>query len=231
MAPTACAENLSWSDDHRVQRAISDTLPAKPGHVERAVWELARHLKAIRELKGNPAREMEAIVRRWHTLAGSHTTMPDYDEIRAMFRHAWEKVIWPADQPPLDWAVAQALAFLPKDAKQYDTLAIRNLAGVCYHLAARNPDGVFFLSARCAADVFGVDPMCAHRWLRMLCVDGVLAVEEKGTPGKHGRATRFRWTGVEPLPSDVAGKAQPEPTEPQPLPADVADSPDDGLPW
>ena len=77
------------------------------------------------------------------------------------------------------------------------------LSSACYALADLTPDRRFFLSARKAAGIIGMDKMTAHRWLTSLCADGYLELLERGVNRPGGKANRYRYTGPT-HPDDVS---------------------------
>lgn len=191
---------VSLNDEH-MKRAIADTLPTGPGERNRCVFELARELKALPNLDGCDTAQLRPIVREWHAKALPFIRTRPFEETWSDFCVAWDRVEYPADQIPLDAALAQAKADPPPEAAKYEQPALRLLVGVCYWLAQKKPSGVFYLSVRAAAGMLGVKTMTVWRWLKMLCVDRVLDVVEKGNV--MGRATRYQWLGaLSPADSD-----------------------------
>jgi hypothetical protein len=193
--------------DPRIQEAVADTLPLARGQRNRCVFSLARRLKALPELASADLRQLKPIIQEWHRQALANIETQAFEESWLDFVIAWERVAFAADQPPLEWALEQAKLSPVADADEYEQEQLRWLVGVCYHLAIKSRDGVFYLSTRSAGALLGVDHKKANRWLRLLCFDGVLKELAKGDAS--GRASRFRWTGAAPLAgeADAAGQA------------------------
>jgi len=84
----------------------------------------------------------------------------------------------------------------PPEAARYVTPQTRRLVGLCRELSSRSADGVFYLSCRKAANVFGTaDHKAIARVLQMLVTDGVLIEVVKGGPHSN-RASRYEWKGT-----------------------------------
>ena len=76
---------------------------------------------------------------------------------------------------------------------------LKHLAGLCYLLhqanLAKGHDG-FHLSCRTAAELFGVKPMDAWRWLGCLVKQGLLEQVKKGEKySTSGVASEYRYIG------------------------------------
>ncbi len=184
------------SDDVRVNEAIEGTLPDGPGKRNRAVFNFARHLKALPHLADATAQQLRPLVKEWHRRALPVIRTKPFDETWIDFIFAWDRVAYPVDQSLVDLAAETAKsAEPPAEAAEYDTPEVRLLAAICRELQRSVGDDVFFLSCRTAQRLLGTkDHVKPSRWLRLLEYDGLLEVVIRGSL-KGGRATRYRYTG------------------------------------
>lgn len=183
---------LSDTTDALIESAIRSTLPAGPGERNRAVFALARALKAIPHFADAPSVCLHDIVERWHALALPVINTKPFEETWIDFARGWARVIYPAGGGPLDLALERAEAVdPPAEAMRYEQPALRLLASLCRELQRNAGEGPFFLSCRTAARMLGVDHTTAWRWLFLLGHDGLLRVVEAGTKTK---AARYRYT-------------------------------------
>lgn len=186
--------------DDLIKAAIQDTLPKSIGQRNRAIFELARALKAIPALADTPVADLRDFVRQWHALALPIVGTKAFDETWADFVAAWPRVRFPRGQERMALIVQRADSLpQPNVAERYDAPETRRLIAICRELQCTSGDGPFFMSCRVAAGLLGLDQATAWRRLGMLVVDGVLVVVQKGKPG---RATRFRYVGDETPKTD-----------------------------
>ncbi len=184
------------SDDFQVKEAIEATLPDGPGKRNRAVFNFARHLKALPHLADAPVQMLRPNVREWHRRALPVITTKPFDETWLDFMFAWKNVKVPIGSGPLELAAEAAKsAEPPPEAEAYDISEVRLLVSICRELQRYAGDGVFFLACRTAQRLLGIERHeTAWRWLLLLEGDGLLHVETRGNQ-KSRRATRYRYTG------------------------------------
>lgn len=178
-------------DADAIERAIRTTLPRKAGQRNRAVFALARALKAIPALADADTSALRDTVRRWHEQVLPVIDTKDFDETWADFTYAWPRVRFPAGTSPMETALKNAdAATLPAGlANVYDSPVTHRLVKLCRELQRMSGADPFFLSSRTAGELLSVNHRTVWRRLGMLEADGVLSVVKRGT---RGRATRFR---------------------------------------
>src|SRR5690349_14198984 len=94
---------------------------------------------------------------------------------------AWGKVRFPQGSEPMALMFAAAIeADTPAEAEQYEQKKLRLMVALCRELQRAAGSASFFLSARTAARLLGIDPATAARWLRGLRHDGILHLAEAG---------------------------------------------------
>jgi hypothetical protein len=133
-----------------------------------------------------------------------------FEESWIDFLRAWDRVRFPKGSFELTAILQRAKdSSPPPEAEQYESQGIRLLVAICRELQKETADKPFFLSSRTAATLLGLkcmrnvdavlqeadDQVTAWRWLGLLVHDGILEETEKGTSGKKGRASRFRYIG------------------------------------
>lgn len=148
-----------------------------------------------------PKAELPGVFSLWWNMAkGQLPTDADYDEYLFVFLDAYERVKHPLGCNVLEVAKERAgKQPLPKVAQSFKSPKLRLLVAVCYqlqHLAGESP---FFLSIRTAAKLIDVRMETASAYLKGLTQQGVLALEERGTPGGH-KASRYRMRAQAPTP-------------------------------
>ena len=114
-----------------------------------------------------------------------------FDETWSDFVHAWTRAKSPLSQSSLAsaWSASQT-DDPPPEAAVYDHPNVQRLVCLCWQLARHN--GTFYLSMHSAAGLLGVDAKQVQRWLRMLQVDGLLAIVKVGNTHT---ATTYSWKG------------------------------------
>ena len=91
-----------------------------------------------------------------------------------------------------DTAKQVAEECLPEIALQYDTAEVRLLICFCRELQRHHGDKPFFLDCRTVGKLLDIKHDRAFRWLKMLCVDKVLAHISSGTLVQR-RANEYRY--------------------------------------
>ena len=195
------APTVESSVDDAIEAAIRDAQPDRVGQRNRAVFELARALKAVPGLADAPVGDLRDTVRRWHEQALPIIGTKPFDETWADFVAAWPRVRFPKGQEPMTLIIQRADASPPPAvAELYDAPQTRRLITICRELQRASGDGPFFLSCRTAGLLLGLDQTTAWRRLGMLVVDDVLLVVQNGT---KRRATRYRYTGDDAPKNDA----------------------------
>jgi hypothetical protein len=176
-----------------IQKAVAMTLPTRSGIRHRCIFSLARHLKAIPELANADDDSLRRIVEWWHEVALPVITTKAFEETWFDFRNAWRAVKFPAGKEPIAMMYATAISRpMPKCAEKYEQTQLRCLVALCRELQQEAGDDPFYLAGRIAAEHIGVDHKTAARWLRMLCMDDVLRLHERGT--RHS-ASEYHYLG------------------------------------
>jgi hypothetical protein len=129
----------------------------------------------------------------WHELALPVIATKEWEESWYDFRSAWELVKFPAGEGPIATMYEKAISKKPpKCADMYQQSQLKALVALCRELQRVAGEEPFFLAGRVAAEQIGVDHKTAARWLKMLCMDRVLELAERGT--RH-QASEYRYRG------------------------------------
>jgi hypothetical protein len=157
-----------------------------------AVFGLARHLKAVPELRDQEASKLKPWVREWYEQAAGHLGNRTFTDTYAEFVPAWKAVIHAADDDPvkLAWDIAREQP-LPRVAEEYGDPRIGRLIVLCRNLQHENElhgrRTGFSLSGYQAEKLLGVSQTTAAKWLGVLVEDGILEVTDKGGGFRGGR--------------------------------------------
>ena len=179
-----------------IELAIQASLPSKPAERNNHVFEFARCLKVIPGYSDADVKQLQPLVREWHTLAKPNIRTKAFEETWADFVYAWPKVIFPKGREPMAVLFANAIAAAPPpEVQHFESDGIKLLASLCREMQRAMRNEPFFLSARTAGQYFGVDPSTAWRWMNLFKVEGLVVEVEKGSL-KSGRASRFRYLGA-----------------------------------
>lgn len=191
---SALSESSAHSvSDPLVQQAIALTIPTATGQRNRAIFTFARLLKAHPDLADAAAAKLRMYVLAWHNAAEPRTSGEhSFDDTRADFMYAWERIKYPAGSGPVAEALARADQAEPPQCAQGYADTTRRLIAWCRELQGINGSGPFFLAGRVAAELLGIDRDRAAKLLGLLCADGVL---ERINKGRTGRASEYRYRG------------------------------------
>ena len=179
-----------------IELAIVRSLPTGSGQRHRQLFELARELKAVPSLAGASLPTLKPYVRRWHATALDTIHTKAWEESWLDFCNAWPLVKYAKGAEPIAVAFERAKAAeLPASAFEYDSPGCRLLVAFCAELQHDAGPEPFYLSSWVAADLLAVNHSTAHRWLKVLCVDGVLELVETGSHSKR-KASRYRYVAT-----------------------------------
>lgn len=185
---------ISEASEIPVEQIITDTLPKKMGQRNACVFQLARGLKYNSGPRYANGAEWKPVVRRWHQKALAVVGTKPFDDTWADFLRAYQSARLPLGTALDGWALQRAKQSLPPAADGYDTVQVKLLVGMCWHLAKMSPQQRFFLSSHRAGVLLEISQSTALGYLQMLRVDGVIEVAERGN---ERRATRYRYCGGE----------------------------------
>jgi len=188
-------ETVSPNRNVEVESLVAPFIVSARGQSNRQLMGLARRTKQL-VLAGQSV-DTRAVFLTWW-VASSANVDPEQtaDEFLERFRYAVENSNGGTDLVRL-WQQAGELA-APGSEKLMDD-RLKRLAGLCHLLhqanLAQGHDG-FHLSCRTAAQLFGVTPMVAWRWLGCLCNQGLLEQVRKGEKfSTSGVASEYRYAG------------------------------------
>jgi hypothetical protein len=179
-----------YGDD--VEAAIAGTLPTAPGQRNRAVFALARRLKAIPELACLPATAHRAIVAEWHRRALLVIRTREWETTWSDWLVAWDRVALPAGvgMSRIAETVRTAAPHPVCAAMRYSSAELVHLVGICAELDRIHSGRSWFLSCRVAGKLLGeISHERAWLLLRLLVADGILEITRCGD---RQRATRYR---------------------------------------
>jgi hypothetical protein len=170
----------------------------------RAVFLLARHLKAVPELRDRGAAELKPLVREWCVRAAAHLGGRTFTDAYAEFVTAWKAVRHPAgdDVVKLAWEIACQQP-LPPEADDYDDARVGLLINLCRQLQHENElagrrEG-FCLGGRKVAKLLGISQPTGAKWLAMLVEDGILEVTGHGGGFRGGHRLAREYRVIRPL--------------------------------
>ena len=115
-------------------QVIQRTLPSGAGQRHRALFQLARELKAIPEMADAPWDKLKTVVRQWHELALPEIRTKPFDDSWFEFVESWKAIRWAANQGPFEDILAKAVATTPPVALKYENPQIRLLVSLCCEL-------------------------------------------------------------------------------------------------
>jgi hypothetical protein len=187
------------------EAAQAAALPAEDVGTDRAfrlaVFGLARHLKAVPELRDRKASELRPLVHQWHQQAASRLGGRTATDGYAQFVVAWKAVRFAAgdDVVKLAWELVQRQ---PVEATGYGDERIDTLIALCRAIQRENEfnghGARFALSGYVVARLFGVSQPTTAAWLAMLVADGVLEVVDAGGGFRGGRRLAPAYRRVDP---------------------------------
>jgi hypothetical protein len=177
-------------DDPAVEQAICDTLPVEPHTRNRRIFDFARRLRAIPSVANSNVKDLRAVVVEWHRRALPTIATKAFEETWLDFAKAWQSVKFAAGTEPILAIWETAKKRLPPAAAQYDDPTVRRLVALCCELQGIAGDKPFFLDCRTAGRLLEVPHVQAARWLKLLCLDGILQLV---TPGIRRRAAEYRY--------------------------------------
>jgi hypothetical protein len=162
-------------------------VPTQPGMRNRCLFELARYLKGTWPTATRL--ELKPIVAQWHEEYVSIIDTKDFSVTWMDFLNAWDKVEMPhgstlasvLDQ--IDQTTALPDAIL---AYEYSDVAIQ-LVRICMALQLHSRSDPFFIGARKAGELLGINHADAAKMLSVLVSDGVLRLVSKGAGAKASR--------------------------------------------
>lgn len=185
------APSVSTVYQESVELAIAKTLPTGPGQRNRALFEFARHLKAIPALADADVAALKPYVIKWHAAALPYIATKEFAESWLDFANAWKAAKHAAGKEPIAIIFKQALAApMPAAALQYDEPKLRQLVAFCRELQRTAGEQPFFLACRTGEERLGVPYSTVSRWLQLLRLDNVLS---EVTKGKRGKASEYRY--------------------------------------
>ncbi len=203
---------VELDQDEQLREIIASTLPKSEGQRNRALFELARTLKANPAYADAEPSDLERVVRLWHKAALPFITTKAFEDSWADFLYGWDKVIWPKGAFPMDAIFEQVRTSEPPAfAAKYETTECKQLASLVRELQRCTGDKPFFLSSRTAARLVGVKHLRAWKWLRMFQATGILREQEKGgqKSGRY-RATRYFYVAGDDGESEAVTNPEPD---------------------
>jgi hypothetical protein len=188
------------------EEVLRAALPAVEVQADRdfrlAVFNLARHLKAVPDLRDRKAADLRPLVHQWHQQAASRLGGRTATDAYAQFVVAWSGVRFAAgdDVVKLAWELVQRQ---PVAATGYGDERIDTLIALCRTIQQENEyngrGARFALSGYVVARLFGVSQPTAAAWLAMLVADGVLEVVDAGGGFRGGRRLAREYRLVDPM--------------------------------
>ncbi len=177
-----------------IRAAVRETVPTSRGQRHRQVFEFCRALKAIPAIADARPLQLANVLRSWWELAQPHSQTP-WEEHLADFLEGWDRVKFAKGDGPIVQCFRRAQENeLPDVAQEFEQPLLRLLIALCRELQRVAGSGPFYLSARTAGGLLGVDHTTAHRWLTLLKNVEILELTERGSQNpKDRKANRYRY--------------------------------------
>jgi hypothetical protein len=165
-----------------------------------AVFNLARHLKGVEELRWLPGVRLKPWVESWYRKVGHCLSRWDFASVYGRFLSAWTTVKRPAGDDVVKdaWEAIQGQP-LPKEADAYDDPRFGLLMALCRQLQGvneRNGRDYFALSGYVAAKYLGVSQRTVADWMKVLVAEGLLDVVSEGGNFRGGRRMAREYRAV-----------------------------------
>ncbi len=174
----------------KLEQAIADSLPTKPGERNARLFLFARLLKLDLNLSACHLADLKPFVRTWHKRALPIISTKSFTETWTDFIRGWDAAKIPPSANVVQLALARSRENPAPEAAAHDSEPAKRLISLCRAMASiKQP---FFLSRYTAAPLIGVSPQQTGDYFRMLMAEGLLTVVEKGN---QYRANRYRWMG------------------------------------
>jgi hypothetical protein len=188
-------ENVFENRNMDVESLVSPFVVPMRGHSNRLLMGLARRVKQL-TLAGQPVDARAVFLTWWAASAANVDPEQTADEFLERFNYAVESSNGGTDLVNL-WHQAGEVAAPGSENLLDDRL--KRLAGLCHLLyqanLAKGQHG-FHLSCRTTAELFGVKPMDAWRWLGCLVKQGLLEQVKKGEKlATSGIASEYHYIG------------------------------------
>jgi hypothetical protein len=170
------------------------TMPTGPGQRNNQLFGLARYLRVL--MPDAQHSDLQAILQRWHRRALPVIRTKDFCESWKDFQVAWFNV----RAAPISLASVIERADViptPELALTFDNERIRKLVRICASLQEHWGDRPFFLGAREAAMLVGVDKSTVWRWVQAIEKRGILCRIRTGRQATR-KATEWRYLGGQP---------------------------------
>ena len=162
--------NESFLSLPAIQDAIDRTVAIATGTRHYRLFELARELKAIPELREGSAHALEPIVFEWHQRSVENINTKPFEDSLFEFFEAWSKVKYAIGEGPVELALERAeRAALPECAKRFQSDESILLVKLCRELQRLHGSSPFFLDCRTAGRLLGISRTQANKYLRGLC--------------------------------------------------------------
>lgn len=175
-----------------VELAIQRTLPVGTGRRHKAIFALARELKAIPHIAMLDVCQLRPLIKHWHKRALPIIGTKAFNETWFDFTEGWNKVKFPKGQEPITMMFNQRnREGLPEVVLDYED-GLLDLVAFCRELQRARPDEPFYLSCRVAGELLGVSEATTSKWFRGLQHDGILQEVSKGSIAS-GKASRYRY--------------------------------------
>lgn len=194
---------MAESLEEAIEQAIQEALPIDDEQVgyigNEPVFVLCRHLRGVALPNDFTFEDLKPYVRRWYNLSkdmliDQDGEMLSFAECWAMFLNCWDKV---------KYACVDYLELAKKRAKSnkenwaqiqwIDKEEIFFLIAVCHELQQLVGDESFFLSSYDAAKILGKSQPRALVIMKMLEKLKILSCSKRGTKGKNGKASEYRY--------------------------------------
>ncbi|MEI8019557.1 MAG: hypothetical protein WCH39_15230 [Schlesneria sp.] len=200
---TALGNSLEIDTDRTVENlvaiAIRQTLPKRFGERNDQLFEFARRLKAVPNLRDKSANSVLKFVEEWFRAALPNISTKEWKVTRDVFLSAWKRIRHPWTNRILKTFLDEVDVELPSPiALRYasDPVLMR-LTGLCERLQKYHRESPFFLSTE-ACGLFGLPHKNQlHRRIKRLMDDGILSRVSTGNSYQRVASEYFFLPGIE----------------------------------
>lgn len=178
---------MSTNQQLTIAQQMAFRQKCKSRDVRLRLFQLARALKTEWGFNAEPVCAREAVI-VWYNQSVRFLPDGSFDIVWAEFCTSWISVKYPDDVfVRLLW-IAERSPYPPCSEKYNDVG--KDLVRLCAVLDLYSAPEPFYLSCRVAADVFPYEPTSMAKLLKLLTIEGVLSLVQKGV---QGRASRYRF--------------------------------------
>ena len=185
----------SLCKDEFLELAYRNTVPKGPGERHGKIFDFWRYLMVKEEFTTLSLKELRPLVVEWHHRALPNIRTKEFSVTWTDFADARDRGLCPIDEGAVlvAWGKAQEMKVPGIAVELYpDDLDIQRLVCLCKCFQTMfEPTEKFYLGCRTVAPLLGCSHTTASKHLKMLVMDGVLELLEKGSKAKR-KSSQYR---------------------------------------